>query len=82
MCLKKMEANIMKNMNMCTIKLIKLTTFFFALFLVAVWPWFRKLVLNIGWVWLLVITVVLMAIVMKKTCKGKTGGKKCKGKKK
>lgn len=77
MCLKKMSEEFLKKMRWFDIPLLKLAVFFFTLFLVAVWPGFRNLVVDrIGWAWLLVISVVLMAVMIKKMCMGMCNPKK------
>jgi len=40
------------------ISMLKLSVFFFTLFLVTAWGWFSDLVLNIPWYWHLLLGVV------------------------
>ena len=60
MCLAKLANKCIKRMKWYDFSLLKLDVFFFTLFLVAVWPGFRNLVLSFEWYWYLVIAIILM----------------------
>ncbi|MFH1915635.1 MAG: hypothetical protein ABIJ21_00065 [Nanoarchaeota archaeon] len=57
---------VIKKMKWYDMSLIKLTVFFFTLFLLTAWPGFRNLVLGFEWYWYLIITVILMIPLCKK----------------
>ncbi len=66
MCFEKLAKNFSKNLKWYDLSLLKLCVFFFTLFLVAVWPAFRNLVLSIAWYWFLIIGVILAIPLLKK----------------
>jgi hypothetical protein len=55
-----------KRFNWWDMSVLKMDVVFFTLFLIAVWPAFRSLVLGIGWIWYLAISIVLMIPLLKK----------------
>jgi hypothetical protein len=55
-----------KKLKWYDIPMLKLDVFFFTLFMIAIWPEFRNLVLGIEWFWYLAISVVLSVPLMKK----------------
>ena len=57
---------LIKKMKWYDISLIKLSTFFAALFLITVWPAFRDLVMSFEWHWYLILMIVFALPVMKK----------------
>ena len=66
----QVHEKILKKMKWYDIPLLKLTVFFFTLFLVTVWPQFNKLVMSIAWYWYLAVGVILYLVMMKHTCTG------------
>ena len=66
MCLFKWANEGIKKFKWYDISMLKLDVVFFTLFLVAVWPAFRNLVLGVEWFWYLGIAVVLMIPLLKK----------------
>ncbi len=65
MC-KKMIEKMMKKMVWYDVSLLKLSVFFFTLFLVTVWAGFRSFVLGINWGWFLVLGIIFSAPLCKK----------------
>ena len=63
--LKKLEA-CAKKMKWYDFSLLKLSVFFFTLFLVAVWTDFRTFVLGFDWYWYLLLAVVFSLPLLKK----------------
>lgn len=53
-----MKLNV-KNLNVLDMAMVKWSAVFFTLFLVVVWQEFANFVLNINWIWFLVISLVL-----------------------
>lgn len=81
MCIEWMKSYV-KKMEWYDIGLIKLSVFFFTLFLITVWPGFNKLVMNIDWYWFLIVGVIFAGFAMKhKCCKVKAAKKVVKKKK-
>jgi len=66
MGLLKMHEKAAKKMKWYHFKLLKLCVFFWTLFLITVWPWFRNIVLGVKWYWYLIIAVILMIPLVKK----------------
>jgi hypothetical protein len=56
----KKSKKCLKKLNLCDVWCIKTGSAFFVLFLIAVWPAFRDLVMRVHWGWFLAITVILM----------------------
>ena len=65
MC-KKMIEKMMKKMVWYDVSLLKLSVFFFTLFLVTVWAGFRSFVLGVHWGWFLLLGIVFAAPLCKK----------------
>ncbi len=65
MC-KKMIEKWMKKMVWYDVSLLKLSVFFFTLFLVTVWAGFRSFVLGVHWGWFLLLGIVFAAPLCKK----------------
>lgn len=68
MGLLKMHEKAAKKMKWHHFGLLKLSVFFWTLFLITVWSGFRNLVLGFEWYWYLIIAVILMIPLMKKYC--------------
>jgi hypothetical protein len=64
----KMHEKAVKKMKWHHFSLLKLSMFFFTLFLVTVWPGFRNLVLGFEWYWYLIISLILAIPIIKKFC--------------
>ena len=66
MCLFKCMDETVKKMRWYDVSLVKLTVFFWTLFLLTVCEGFRNLALGFEWYWYLIIAIVLMIPIMKK----------------
>jgi len=66
MILDKIVKKLSKKIKWYDFSLLKLTVFFFTLFLISVWSGFRNLVLSISWYWYLIIAVILAIPLFKK----------------
>jgi hypothetical protein len=68
MCIFKWADKKIKKMKMkwYDVSLVKLSVMFATLFLITAWAGFRNFVLGFGWYWYLLITLVLMAPLLKK----------------
>jgi hypothetical protein len=66
MCLFKWAEKSIKKLKWYDMSMLKMDVFFFTLFLIAVWPAFRSLVLGVEWFWYLAIALVLMIPLLKK----------------
>ena len=58
--------NLGKKMKWFDFSLLKLSVFFFTLFLITLWPSFRNFVLGIDWYWYLILSIVLAIPLWKK----------------
>jgi len=58
--------NLGKKMTWFDFSLLKLSVFFFTLFLITVWPIFRNFVLGIDWYWYLITSIILAIPLWKK----------------
>ncbi len=66
MSMFEMVENCAKKMKWYDFSLLKLSMFFFTLFLVSVWAGFRDFVLGVAWYWHLVLAVVVAIPLLKK----------------
>jgi len=69
MCFKKLQEwtnKFGKNLKYYEIELLKLSMFFFTLFLITVWPAFADLVFSIAWYWYLALGVIVAIPLYKK----------------
>ena len=66
MNLFKLSEKVAKKMKWYDFSILKLSVFFFTLFLITAWTGFRNLVLAIEWYWYLIIALVLMVPLIKK----------------
>ena len=66
MGLIKWVENLIPKMKWHDISFLKLSTFFFTLFLIAIWDGFRNLVLSFEWYWHLLLAVICAIPLMKK----------------
>ncbi|MBN2368102.1 hypothetical protein JXC34_03710 [Candidatus Woesearchaeota archaeon] len=55
-----------KKMEWYDISMLKLSVFFFTLFLVTAWPAFMYLAIGISWYWYLILGLVFAAPLLKK----------------
>ena len=66
MIISEWPENLRKKMKWYDFSLLKLSVFFFTLFLVSVWPAFRRLVLGVDWYWWLVLGIIVAIPLWKK----------------
>ena len=68
MCLFKWADKLIKKMKLkwYDMSLVKLSVMFATFFLMTAWTGFRNLVLSVEWHWYLIITLILMAPLLKK----------------
>ncbi|MFC1887827.1 hypothetical protein ACFLYK_03360 [Candidatus Cloacimonadota bacterium] len=66
MCFIKWFATKAEKMGWLDYALTKLSVFFFTLFLIALWPDFRSLVLSFSSYWYLIISLIVAIPVLKK----------------
>jgi hypothetical protein len=57
---------ITKNLKWYDISLIKLSVFFSTLFLVVVWPAFRRFVMGFDWYWYLALAIIFAILPLKR----------------
>ena len=62
----KMIKNMSNHMQWYDISFLKMSVFFFTLFLITVLAGFRNLVLDFQWYWYLIIAVLFMIPLLKK----------------
>lgn len=66
MDLFKFADRAIAKMKWYDISLLKLTMFFFTLFLLTAWPAFKDFFMEIEWYWYLLLSILFMAPILKK----------------
>lgn len=66
MVVKKISQTLLKNMKWYDFSLLKLSVFFFTLFLITFWDGFRIFILKIDWLIYLILFIIVSIPIFKK----------------